>query len=153
VGGTCGCTQGFEGDPVAGCDAIPPTEAGVRAELVAIAKAELGMCEGVDDRPYMQVQPGYWCYDFVAWGYQQSSYGLPSPISLPSYNVGSFPDWWRPEPGDLIKFTIQHYGMVDTVAADGQTMTTVEGNFGSCVAARSVSLSEIQYIGTLDSAF
>jgi len=153
VGGTCGCNQGFEGDPTAGCDAIPPTEAGVRAELVQIAQGELGMCEGVDNKPYMLGQPGLWCYDFVAWVYQQSSYSLPAPISLPSYNVGSFPAWWRPEPGDLIKFTIQHYGMVAQVAADGQSITTVEGNVNSCVMSRSVSLAEIQYIGTLDSSF
>lgn len=152
-GGVCACVDGFEGDPTAGCTAIDPDEVAGRAELVDIAWAELGYCEGVDDRPYMQAQPGLWCYDFVAWVYQQSSYPLPSPNSLPRYQVGSLPAWWRPEPGDLIKFTIQHYGMVAEVSADGQVITTIEGNVSLCVRSRTTSDSSVEYYGTLDGYF
>jgi hypothetical protein len=151
--GICACDAGFEGDPDAGCTAIDPTEATVRQELVDIATAELGYCEGVDDRPYMSYQPGLWCYDFVAWVYQQSSYSLPSPLSLPKYYTGSLPDWWRPEPGDLIKFNIQHFGMVASVSADGQVITTIEGNVNLCVMSRTTSDASVEYYGTLDSVF
>jgi hypothetical protein len=151
--GLCECLDGYEGDPTAGCTATNPTEEAARQELVDIATAELGYCEGVDDRPYMQYQPGLWCYDFVAWVYQQSSYSLPSPLSLPKYYVGSLPGWWRPEPGDLIKFTIQHYGMVADVSPDGQIITTIEGNVNLCVMSRSTSDPSVEYYGTLDAVF
>jgi len=153
VEGACACDSGFEGDPDAGCTAIDPDEAWVREELVTIATAELGYCEGVDERPYMEDQPGYWCYDFVDWVYEQSSYYLPSPLSLPRHYVGSLPAGWRPEPGDLIKFTIQHYGMVAEVSPDGEVITTIEGNFSSCVRSRSITDSSVEYYGTLDDAF
>jgi hypothetical protein len=151
--GVCLCNQGFEGDPIAGCTPISTEEELARAELVSIAMAELGYCEGVDDRPYMQYQPGYWCYDFVAWVYQQSSWALPSPLSLPQLYTGSLPGGWRPEPGDLIKFNIQHYGMVADVSPDGQVITTVEGNVNLCVMQRSTSDPSVEYYGTLDNVF
>jgi hypothetical protein len=152
-GGVCVCDSGYEGDPDAGCTAVDPTEATTRQELVDIATAELGYCEGVDDRPYMMSQPGLWCYDFVAWVYQQSSASLPSPLSLPKYYTSSLPDWWRPEPGDLIKFNIQHYGMVASVSPDGQVITTIEGNVNYCVMSRSTSDPSVEYYGTLDDVF
>ena len=151
--GACACDEGFEGDPIAGCTPVVTTEDQVRAQLVEIARAELGMCEGVDDRPYMLYQPGLWCYDFVAWVYEQADYALPSPLSLPIYSVGSLPDGWRPEPGDLIKFTYQHYGMVAELSPDGMTITTVEGNYSSCVATRTIMDSEVEYYGSLESVF
>ena len=151
--GACVCDNGYEGDPVAGCQRPNPTEAQVRQELVDIALGEVGECEdGVDDRPYMLGQPGYWCYDFVAWVYDQSSYPLPTPISLPEHPASEVPEQFLPEPGDLIKFTIQHFGMVRSVSADGQTIDTVEGNVSSCVVTRTVSLSSIQYFGSLEAA-
>ena len=153
VGGVCSCSNGFEGDPAAGCTAVNPDEAVARAELVQIALGELGYCEGVDNRPYMLNQPGYWCYDFVDWVYQQSSYSLPAPMSLPTVVASNMPAWWKPEPGDMIKFTIQHYGMVRSVSADGQTITTVEGNFNSCVVTRNISNLDVEYYGTLDGVF
>ncbi|MDY0001174.1 MAG: EB domain-containing protein, partial [Polyangia bacterium] len=106
--GVCICDDGYEGNPVTGCTPISTQNDLCRAELVNIAMAELGYCEGTDSRPYMQYQPGYWCYDFVAWVYEQSSCSPPSPLSLPRKTVGSLPAGWRPAPGDLIKFTIQH---------------------------------------------
>jgi len=151
--GVCVCNVGFEGDPVAGCTSISTDEELARAELVSIALAELGYCEGVDVRPYMLNQPGLWCYDFVAWVYQQSSWSLPAPLSLPRYNTGSLPAGWRPEPGDLIKFTIQHYGMVADVSPDGQVITTIEGNVSYCVMQRSTSDPSVEYYGTLDNVF
>jgi len=149
--GACVCDDGYQGDPTTGCTS--QNEDSVRAELVAIAKAELGNCEGVVDRPYMDNQPGLWCYDFVAWVYQQCSYPLPSPISLPQVQVSNMPNGWQAKAGDLIKFTIQHYGMVDHVSANGQTIYTVEGNVNSCVTTRVVSLSSIEYFGTLENQF
>lgn len=151
--GVCVCQTGYEGDPVAGCTSISTDEELARAELVTIAAAELGYCEGTDDRPYMQAQPGYWCYDFVAWVYQQSSWSIPSPMSLQQYYVGSLPVGWRPEPGDLIKFNIQHYGMVADVAPNGQTITTIEGNVSYCVMQRTITDSSVEYYGTLDPIF
>ncbi len=151
--GVCECNQGYEGDPVAGCTSISTDEELARAELVAIATAELGYCEGVTDRPYMANQPGLWCYDFVAWVYQQSSWSLPYPLSLPKYYTGSLPAGWRPEPGDLIKFNIQHYGMVADVSPDGQVITTIEGNVSLCVMQRSTSDPSVEYYGTLDNVF
>jgi hypothetical protein len=151
--GACACDEGFEGDPVAGCTPVVTTEDRVRAQLVEIARAELGMCEGVDDRPDMLYQPGMWCYDFVAWVYEQADYALPSPLSLPVYTVGGLPDGWRPEPGDLIKFVYQHYGMVAELSPDGMTITTVEGNYSSCVATRTIMDSEVEYYGSLESVF
>lgn len=149
--GNCVCDTGYQGDPYTLCDPIPTTEELVRQELVDIAMAELGMCEGVDNRPYMLSQPGYWCYDFVAWVYQQSTLAnLPSPNSLPREYVGSMTPGFRPEKGDLIKFTIQHYGMVADVSPDGLTITTIEGNFNSCVASRNITDSSVEYYGTLE---
>jgi hypothetical protein len=153
MNGACECDDGFEGDPESGCAQPNPIEADVRAELVAIAMAEQGFCEGTDDKPYMQYQPGFWCYDFVAWVYSQSSYPLPSPISLPAYQTGSLPTGWRPEPGDLIKFNIQHYGMVAAVSPDGSQITTIEGNVNSCVMSRSTTDADVEYYGSLDQAF
>jgi hypothetical protein len=151
--GVCVCDDGFEGDPASGCTEPNPLEAQVRAELVAIAMAEQGFCEGTDDKPYMQYQPGFWCYDFVAWVYSQASHPLPSPISLPAYQTGNLPTGWRPEPGDLIKFNIQHYGMVADVSPDGSLITTIEGNVNSCVMSRSTTDAEVEYYGSLDLAF
>jgi len=148
--GVCICNVGYEGDPVVGCTPISTQEEICRAELVTIAMAELGYCEGTDVRPYMLDQPGYWCYDFVAWVYQQSNCALPSPMSLPRYYTGSLPVGWRPEPGDLIKFNIQHYGMVADISTDGQIITTVEGNVSYCVMQRSTSDPSVEYYGTLD---
>ncbi len=151
LAGVCQCNDGYEGDPVAGCHEPNPTEAQVRQQLVDIGLAELGQCEdGNDDRPYMLGQPGLWCYDFVAWVYSECDTALPSPISLPQHPASEVPDQFMPEPGDLIKFTIQHFGMVRSVSADGQTIQTVEGNVNSCVTTRTVSLSSIQYFGSLE---
>ncbi len=151
--GVCECDDGYEGDPTAGCSEPNSVEDQVRAELVDIAMAELGYCEGVDDRPYMQSQPGYWCYDFVAWVYSQCSHPLPAPMSLPEYEPGSLPAGWRPEPGDLIKFNIQHYGMVAEVSTDGSYITTIEGNVNSCVATRATTDASVEYYGSLDHCF
>jgi len=150
--GTCSCEQGFEGDPKQGCEEITAEQA-ARAELVDIAWAELGYCEGVDNRPYMLDQPGYWCYDFVEWVYEQSSYDIPEPYELTEYYTWFLPEGWRPEPGDLIKFTIQHYGMVAEVSADGRTITTIEGNYSSCVKTREITDASVSYYGTLDDVF
>lgn len=151
--GSCACDEGFEGDPYAGCTSIVTDEARVRSQLAEIAMAELGLCEGVDDRPYMLDQPGFWCYEFVAWVYNQADYPLPSSRSLPEYYVGSLPPDWRPEPGDLIKFTIQHYGMVAELSADGTRITTIEGNYSSCVHSRSITDASVEYYGSLNSVF
>jgi hypothetical protein len=151
--GLCVCDTGYEGDPETACDPIMTQEQQVRQELVDIAAAEVGFCEGVDDRPYMQWQPGLWCYDFVSWVYSECSYSLPSPLSLPQYDTDNLPQGWRPEPGDLIKFNIQHYGMVAEVSPDGQTVYTIEGNVNSCVMERSTSDSAVEYYGSLDSVF
>jgi hypothetical protein len=151
--GACACSAGFEGDPVVGCTAIPGArELEVRAQLIAAARAELGNCEGVTVRPYMLQQPGLWCYDFVAWVYAQLG-SVPSPLSLPTYRIGAFPAGWRPKPGDLIKFRIQHYGVVESVSPDGQFVTTLEGNNGSCVVESAATMDSLEYIGSLDGAF
>jgi hypothetical protein len=151
--GVCVCDSGYEGDPETSCDPVQTQEQLVRQELVDIATAELGYCEGVDDRPYMQWQPGYWCYDFVSWVYDQCSYSLPSPLSLPTYYTDSLPQGWRPEAGDLIKYNIQHYGMVAGVSADGQTVYTIEGNVNSCVMERSTTDTSVEYYGSLENQF
>ena len=151
-GGECVCDAGYEGDPYAGCSPPLTVEQQVRSELMSIAFAELGACEGVDNRPYMSWQPGYWCYDFVEWVYDSAGYPLPSPGELPAYWVGNLPNGWVPEPGDLIKFKIQHYGMVAEVLPNGQ-IRTIEGNYNSCVESRVISLSNVRYFGSLDSAF
>ncbi len=148
--GTCRCLEGYEGNPYDVCEYVPTEEDACRAGLVAIAEQELGYCEGVDERPYMLGQPGLWCYDFVAWVYDQSSCAPPTPLYLPRRTVGSLPNGWRPAPGDLIKFTIQHYGMVAAVSPDGQVITTIEGNVNSCVMSRTTSDPSVEYYGTLE---
>ena len=150
--GACVCDQGYEGDPYAGCTTPLTVEQQVRGEVMAIAAAELGYCEGVDNRPYMAWQPGYWCYDFVAWVYDRVGYPLPSPGALNEYWVGNLPQGWIPEPGDLIKFKIQHYGIVAEVYPDG-SIRTIEGNYNSCVESRVITLASIRYFGSLDGAF
>ncbi|MFH1435495.1 MAG: hypothetical protein ABIJ56_07235, partial [Pseudomonadota bacterium] len=87
------------------------------------------------------------------WVYEQSDFPIPRPNSLPRYYAGSLPDGWRPEPGDLIKFTIQHYGMVAELSADGVRVTTIEGNYSSCVRSRTITDSDVEYYGTLDDLF
>jgi hypothetical protein len=155
--GACVCLAGFEGDPVAGCTPAAVTEQRVRAELIKVGTAEVGMCEGVDDRPYMRGQPGLWCYDFVAWVYAQAgqnlAVSLPPPQDLPTHQVGSLPQGWLPAGGDMIKFVIQHYGMVETASADLAVINTIEGNYGHCVVKNSVTLGQISYFGTLDDRF
>lgn len=151
--GQCVCEDGFEGDPTKGCTQPNPLEDQVRAELVAIAMAEKGYCEGKEDRPYMQAQPGYWCYDFVAWVYSQSSHPLPAPYSLPMIYADALPPGWHPGPGDLIKYDIQHYGMVAEVSADGSLIKTIEGNVNSCVVTRSTNGSNVEYYGSLEGMF
>ena len=149
----CVCASGFEGDPHAGCTPIQTTELRVRQELVKVATAEVGQCEGAD-RPYMLGQPGLWCYDFVAWVYQEAGANLgvsiPTPLYLPNVTPGAYPQGWAPEAGDLIKFTIQHYGMVEFPSPDGSVINTIEGNVNYCVMKRSVSLGEISYFGALE---
>jgi len=152
VDGLCECDFGFEGDPSQGCEEVTP-EKMARAELVEIAWAELGMCDYTDSRPYMWEQPGSWCYDFVEWVYDESSYDIPDPYELTKHYTWALPDGWRPEPGDLIKFNIQHYGMVAEVSADGRTITTIEGNYSSCVKTRDITDSSVSYYGTLDNVF
>jgi len=151
--GLCVCDEGYEGNPETGCTSILTEEEMARTELIDIARAELGYCEGTDDRPYMQWQPGLWCYDFVAWVYDECSYSLPSPLSLPKYYINDLPAGWHPKPGDLIKFNIQHYGMVEDVSPDGETIYTIEGNVNSCVTTRTVSQSSLEYYGYLESYF
>lgn len=151
--GLCVCDPDHEGNPETGCTPIYTQEDMVRAELVEIARAELGFCEGTHDRPYMQWQPGYWCYDFVAWVYNECSYNLPTPLSLPVHYVDNLPAGWRPKAGDLIKFNIQHYGMVEDVSEDGQTIYTIEGNVNYCVTTRTVSQSSLEYYGYLENLF
>lgn len=152
--GACSCLDGFEGDPASGCAASSTAEEdAVRAQLVAIATAELGECEDATPKVYMTWQPGLWCYDFVAWVYSQASRPLPSPIYLPEIRIGSQPTGWRPRPGDLIKYTYQHYGMVESVSADGQHLTTLEGNVSSCVTRRSATVASLEFVGSLASAF
>jgi hypothetical protein len=151
--GECVCDEGYEGDPYTACTPILTEEDRIRALLVEIARAEIGYCEGVDSRPYMLDQPGYWCYDFVAWVYNQVDYPLPSPMSLTRFYTDSLPAGWRPEPGDLIKFDIQHYGMVAELSPDGTVITTVEGNYSSCVTSRSTGDGSVEYYGSLDDVF
>jgi len=150
VDGDCFCLEGYEGDPYSACTEIDPSAAAIRAELVAIAEAELGMCEGRDERPYMEQQPGYWCYDFVAWVYSQNSERLPPPISLPNLDPDTQPAGWNPKPGDLIKYDIQHYGMVKEISGDGARVYTLEGNVNSCVMGRSTTHASVEYYGLLE---
>jgi hypothetical protein len=121
----------------------------IRGLLVEIASDEVGYCEGVDERPYMLNQPGYWCYDFVAWVYEQADQGLPAPISLPQMYTATMPEGWRPAPGDLIKYNIQHYGMVASLSEDEITVFTIEGNYDSCVMERSTTDADVEYYGYL----
>ena len=152
--GSCGCDTGYEGNAAVGCTPIPGVqETTTRAQLVSIARAELGNCEGSVSRPYMLGQPGLWCYDFVAWVYSQATYSLPTPLSLPTVRIGSLPAGWRPKAGDLIKYTYQHYGMVESVSADGLTVTTLEGNVGGCVTERSTTDASLEYYGNLATSF
>lgn len=125
----------------------------IRSLLVEIATEEVGMCEGVDDRPYMLAQPGLWCYDFVAWVYEQADQGLPPPISLPQMYVDTMPDGWRPEAGDLVKYDYQHYGMVASLSEDEVTVYTIEGNYNSCVMERFTTDAEVEYYGYLEEWF
>lgn len=146
----CVCDDGFEGDPYEACEPYESEEARIRQELVDIATAELGFCEGTDERPYMEQQPGQWCYDFVAWVYSQADEGLPAPINLPQMYIDSMPDDWRPAAGDLIKYNIQHYGMVASLSEDEITVYTLEGNVNYCVMERSTTDVDVSYYGTLE---
>ncbi len=145
----CVCDEGFEGDPYEICDPFSEEDR-IRQELVDIAAAEIGYCEGTDDRPYMQMQPGQWCYDFVAWVYEQANEGLPAPINLPQVYVDSMPEGWRPAAGDLIKYNIQHYGMVASLSEDEITVYTIEGNVNYCVMERNTTDVDVSYYGTLE---
>jgi len=149
-GGDCVCDDGYEGDPYDACEPIVSQEDAIRAELVEIAAAELGMCEGIDERPYMEYQPGWWCYDFVAWVYEEANEGLPYPLSLPQMYIGTMPPDWRPKPGDLVKYQIQHYGMVASLSGDEVTVYTIDGNGSSCVMERSTTDASVGYYGTLE---
>ena len=148
--GVCACDAGLSGNPAVECTAPTSHELAVRAKLVAIAQAEVGKCEGVEQRPYMEQQPGLWCYDFVAWVYAESGEGLGTPLSLPQREPQSLPNW-RPKAGDLIKYPYQHYAMVKEVVGD--TVYTIEGNVNACVMERSTSYADVEYYGTLETSF
>lgn len=147
--GECVCNTGYQGDPASGCTPVPDELAALRQELVEIAEKEVGVCEGVDSRPYIDAAPGLWCYAFVAWVYNQSSWELPSPNSLPKHPM-PIPDDWRPQPGDLVKYQIQHFGMVVSVDPDGR-LHTIEGNSSYCVRENTtwVNFAE-EYYGSLE---
>lgn len=151
--GACACDPGTSGDPRVACQPPGSEEERVRARLVEIALAEVGMCEGVDERPYMLGQPGLWCYDFVNWVYASAGEGLPVPYYLPQRRVGELPPGWRPRPGDLVKYTFQHFAMVRALSPDGQTVYTIEGNFNACVTEWSTSDAAVEYYGTLEEHF
>lgn len=147
--GDCWCNTGYQGDPATGCTPAPDELAALRQELVDIATKEIGVCEGVDSRPYIDAAPGLWCYAFVAWVYNQSSWDLPAPNSLPRHWM-PVPPGWRPRPGDLIKYQIQHYGMVVKVDPDDR-LYTIEGNSSYCVRENKtwVNFAE-EYYGSLE---
>ncbi|HEY3447631.1 MAG TPA: hypothetical protein VGK67_14850 [Myxococcales bacterium] len=148
--GTCACDAGQSGDPQVECKAPTSRELQVRQKLVDIAHAELGMCEGTNQRPYMERQPGLWCYDFVEWVHTSANEGLGQPLYLPRRDPQSLPGW-RPKAGDLIKYTYQHYAMVKAV--DGDLVYTVEGNVNGCVMERATSYADVEYYGTLEASF
>lgn len=148
--GACACDAGLSGDPRVECKAPTSRETQVRQKLVDLAHAELGMCEGTDQRPYMERQPGLWCYDFVEWVHLSANEGLGQPLYLPQRQPQSVPGW-RPKPGDLIKYTYQHYAMVKAV--DGDLVTTVEGNVNGCVTERATGWADVEYYGTLETSF
>jgi hypothetical protein len=152
--GTGGVAGSSGSGGTAGAGGTGSVEATVREELIKVATAEVGMC-GPDARPYMLSQPDGWCYDFVAWVYEQAgnnlAMSLPAPMVLPTYQATSLPPGWIPEAGDMIKFTIQHYGMVEKSSPDASAIQTIEGNYNDCVVNNQVSLQEISYFGYLDS--
>jgi hypothetical protein len=150
--GACLCDPGTQGDPNTGCQQNSE-EQRIRAKLIQIALAEVGMCEGVNQRPYMENQPGLWCYDFVAWVYSTAGEGLPSPLYLPQRHTDGLPAGWRPKAGDLIKYNFQHYAMVKELSPDGATVYTIEGNFNSCVTEYSTGDGQVDYYGTLEEFF
>ncbi|MBI5531865.1 MAG: CHAP domain-containing protein [Deltaproteobacteria bacterium] len=135
-------------------DAEPPSqETLVRNEILAVANAEVGYCSN-DARPYMLAQPGLWCWDFVDWVYEQAGknlgMSLPSPDDTKKIWSKSPPAGWLPEGGDLIKYWIQHYGLVETSSPDGKHLTTIEGNYNDCVVKVDRARSEVNWFGSLD---
>jgi len=58
------------------------------------------------------------------------------------------PDW-EPKPGDAIKYTIQHFGIVKEVLGSGQ-YAVLDGNWNRCVQSRYVSREEISYFMDLE---
>jgi growth factor-like EGF protein len=148
--GSCVCDSGYHGDPLVLCEEYVSEEDRVRQLLVSIAEAEIGMCEGSDERPYMEWQPGLWCFDFVSWVYTQADEGLRRPDTYPRYYVNEMPVDWRPKPGDLIKYTYQHYAMVAYLSEDETIVHTIEGNVNSCVMRRATSYDAVEFYGSLE---
>jgi hypothetical protein len=144
--------------PVAGAAAVAPGTGGPGAQIVALAKAEVGQAEqppGSNESPriaqYREATagapgPGPWCAYFTSWA--AKSAGVP--LGDHGQGFGRVDDvyaWAQsagranpigsgqpPQPGDLIVWD-EHIGIVESVGADG-TIKTIEGNSSDRVAER-----------------
>lgn len=123
--------------------------------IVRAAEGQVGQVEqppGSNDGPQIALyrsavqgaQAGQpWCAYFVSWAAAQAG----SPLGDAGQGLGSVSEiasWAQrtgrylpagspPQPGDLILFGAEHFGLVESVNADG-SLTTIEGNSSDAVS-------------------
>jgi hypothetical protein len=133
-----------------------PAGAGVGAQMVAVAQAEVGQAEqppGSNDSPriaeYRTATAGSgvgpWCNFFLSWvakqagaplGEQGQGFGLVAATWDWAQRTGrTLPAGQQPAPGDLIVWDGRHIGLVEQVLPDGR-IQTIEGNSSNQVARR-----------------
>ena len=121
-----------------------------REAVLAIAAWQIGTCEFPANSNKVKYNTAYygrsvsgsaypWCMAFVWWVFREAGFNLKKTASCSTLttaykNAGQ----WVTEgykPGDIVMFDFsgkrtktEHTGIVESVSADGRTLTTIEGN-------------------------
>lgn len=126
---------------------VPAARPTTRADIVNIARAELGQREGTkywaevlaagQEKP-----PHTWCGAFLLWVLRVAG------VTDWTYDPGGawffkLPITRDPKPGDIVFFEDKrHVAMVDSVSADGQRLKLIDGaGTGGAVSTRTVDRS------------
>lgn len=144
--------------------------------VLEIAQAQLGVKEATksnDGEPsvrYMGGRKEPWCGHFVAWVYRQAGKPIPgdvvpttkraNPLASVAFLERVFKEheWYyrEPKPGDLVFYKDRgqsdpgkgrHVGLVVLVDAQNRSFSTIEGNWGDCVASRTLRFDDPRVCG------
>jgi CHAP domain-containing protein len=113
-----------------GCSVAPGS--GSRADIVRIAESQVGThADSNECQPYGPCED--WCALFASWVWQKAGVKVPTMPGAAQWSAwGQQQNTWHPtnpQPGDVIEFSGQHVGIVESVAANGD-ITIIAGNAG-----------------------